>query len=56
MFIPIPFFILLLILLLSSSGIIPPQKGGMGGKSKCYSCEAQDPSRRYPGKCYSCGD
>ena len=50
MFIP---FLLLVFIMLFSSPII--QKAG-GGKSKCYSCEKQDPFRRYPGKCYSCGD
>lgn len=27
-----------------------------GRRSKCYSCERQDPVKFYPGKCYSCGD
>jgi hypothetical protein len=53
MFIP---FLILLFIMIFSSPIVLNQKAGGGGKSKCYSCEKQDPFRRYPGKCYSCGD
>jgi len=54
----IPFLILLFIMLFSNpiNHLNQKQKAGGGGKSKCYSCEKQDPFRRYPGKCYSCGD